>query len=147
MGRLKKAITRVMPITTDEQIRHRESNAEISRRRVIVKAVIDAWKSQQEEDRKLRKGYATILVRTLIAQVVAINLAFFLLGFGLLKVTDGTAKTFIIATFIQISALVLVVTKDLFPSGANHVLDLIDRLNVSNPGPKKSNSRRFDDPE
>lgn len=146
MGRAR-VVTEVVPITADEQIRHKESNAEISRRKVIVKAVIDAWKSQQEEDRKLRKGYATILVRTLIGQVVAINLAFFFLGFGLLKVTDGTAKTFIIATFVQISALVLVITKDLFPSGLSRVLDLIDRLNGSNPQPRKPRTRHSREPE
>ena len=79
MGRLRK-VTHIEPITTDDQIRHKESNAEISRKRVIVKNRRQGLGNSTGRNRKLRKRYANILIVTLILQTLAINVAFFLLG-------------------------------------------------------------------
>jgi hypothetical protein len=94
------------------------------------RTIINAWKQQQDQDRKMRKMYATWLMIAMSGQVVAVNVVFVLIGCGLLKFEPWTANTFIMAVFTEISALVLLVVKYLFPTTSDKVLELIDRFRV-----------------
>ena len=76
----------------------------------------------------MRKLYATWLMSADEVQVVAINVIVVLIGCGLLKFEPWTAKTFVMAVFAEVSALVLLVVKYLFPATSDKILDLIDRL-------------------
>ena len=108
-------------VRTEKQLERFARESDISHRGTVV----EAWKRQQEQDRKTRGYYASCLMWVMVGQIIAINIAFFLMGLGYLKIPDGTAKTFIITTFVEISALVLTVTKYLFPPSSDRILDLI----------------------
>jgi hypothetical protein len=92
------------------------------------RTIINAWKQQQEQDRKMRKMYATWLMIALSIQMGGINIIFILIGCGLLKFEQWTTNTFVMAVFAEISAMVLLVVKYLFPATSDKVLELIDRF-------------------
>jgi hypothetical protein len=106
-------------------------------RRRHQSAIINAWKQQQTQDREIRRVYANWLMVVMSLQIVVINVIFILIGCGLLKFEQWTANVFITAVFAEISALVLLVVKYLFPATADKILDLIDRFkgHGSTPGP------------
>ena len=76
----------------------------------------------------MRKRYANWLIGTMSVQVVVINLIFVLIGCGVLKFEPWTANTFVMATFAEISTLILLVVKYLFPATTDRIIDLIDRF-------------------
>jgi hypothetical protein len=94
------------------------------------RTIVNVWKQQQDQDRQMRKLYATWLMVAISVQVVAINVILILLGCGVLKLEQWTANTFVMAAFAEISALVLLVVKYLFPATSDKVLELIDRFRV-----------------
>lgn len=79
-----------------------------------LRAVVNAWKKQQEQDRELRSRYARWLMLALAVQAVLVNVVFVLLGTRVLTVEEWTARTFIAAVFAEIAAMVLVIVKYLF---------------------------------
>ena len=92
------------------------------------RTIVAVWKSQQDQDRQMRKTYANWLMMAMSIQVLAINVIFVLIGCGVLKFEPWTANTFVMATFAEIGALVLLVVKYLFPASTDRILDLIDRF-------------------
>jgi len=78
------------------------------------RAVLRAWEKQQEQDRKMRQRYAWWLMAAMGGQVLFINVMFVLLGCSVILVEPWTARTFILAVFAEIAALVLWVVKYLF---------------------------------
>jgi hypothetical protein len=128
-------------LSNTEDLKRKAREQNLKHRDISLKALVDAWNRQQEQDRETRRNYAKRLLGILIAQIFVINLAFFLMGWGLLKVQEGTAKTFIISTFLEISSLVLIVVKYLFPVTSDKVLEVIDRLNLElSNRPKRTDS-------
>jgi hypothetical protein len=113
---------------TSEQIDNIGRLRDIQERIKHHRTIVGAWKQQQDQDRKMRKLYANWLMGAMSAQVVAINIIFVLIGCGVLKFETWTANTFVTATFAEISALVLLVVKYLFPATTDRILDLIDRF-------------------
>ncbi len=95
------------------------------------RTIINVWKQQQDQDRKMRKLYATWLMIAMSLQVIAINVIFILIGSGMLKFEQWTANTFVMAVFAEVSALVLLVVKYLFPATSDRLLELIDRFRTS----------------
>jgi hypothetical protein len=91
-------------------------------------AIVTAWKNQQTQDRAMRSRYANWLMIVMSFQILGINIIFILIGCGLLKFEPWTANVFITAVFAEISALVLLVVKYLFPATTDKSLDLIDRF-------------------
>jgi hypothetical protein len=81
----------------------------------------------------MRRQYATWLMVAMSLQSVAINVVFVLIGCGLLKFDAWTTNTFIISVFAELSALVLLVVKYLFPATTDKILDLIDRFRARDP--------------
>ena len=92
------------------------------------RTIIKVWKQQQDQDRQIREIYAKWLIGVMVVQVVAINIIFVLIRLSVLEFEPWTANTFVMATFAEISALVLLVVKYLFPTSADRILDLIDRF-------------------
>jgi hypothetical protein len=101
---------------------------EIEDRSHRVRAIVKAWNDQQTQDRKLRERYAHWLMLAMAAQAVVINLAFVLLGCGVLIVEPWTARVFIAAVFAEIAALVLLVVKYLFTPTGDTILKYLDEL-------------------
>jgi hypothetical protein len=97
-------------------------------RRRHQSAIINAWKQQQTQDRAMRRVYANWLMAVMSLQIVVIHVVFVLIGCGVLKFEPWTANVFITAVFAEISAMVLLVVKYLFPATTDKILDLIDRF-------------------
>lgn len=92
------------------------------------RTIVRAWKQQQDQDRKMRKTYATWLLLAMSAQIVAIHIIFILIGTGGLEFQQWTTNTFVMSVFAEVSAMALLVVKYLFPATSDKVLDLIDRF-------------------
>ena len=117
------------PLTSDE-IADIGKLHDIQDRSKHHRTIVTAWKQQQEQDRKMRKIYATWLMIVMSCQIVGINTIFILIGCGVLTFDQWTTNTFVVSVFAEISALVLLVVKYLFPATSDKVLDLIDRFRV-----------------
>lgn len=80
-------------------------------------------RDRHELDQKERRGryrlalaYAVGIFLILAGQLVAMDTAFFMLGTGRLELPAYTMHTFIVGTLAEIVAIVLVVTRNLFPN-------------------------------
>ena len=91
-----------------------------------LRTIVKAWKDQQTQDRELRGEYARWLLVALAVQAVVVNVAFVLLGCGVLNVDPWTARAFILAVFGEIAALVLVVVRYLFVPPDESILRYLD---------------------
>jgi hypothetical protein len=101
-----------------EDIRNRSQKLQI---------ILNTWNTQQTEERNLRRTYAKWLLIALFTQILLINAAFFLIGFGFMVVEKWVATTFIIAVFFEISALLLVVVNYLFPKVGSELIKLLEK--------------------
>ncbi len=110
-----------------------------------LRSFVLAWKKQQEADRNMRGKYANRLILVLILQVVLIHLFFALIWFGTwgFKIEPWVAQTFIVTTYLEISSLILIVAKYLFPAPTDKALEVIGRLSnePSSPKSKKANAK------
>jgi len=97
-----------------------------------LRSFVAAWKKQQEADRKMREKYASRLIGVLVVQVLLANLFFGLIGFAAwgFRVEPWTAQTFLVTTFLEVSSLVLLVAKYLFPAPTDKALEVISGLNA-----------------
>jgi hypothetical protein len=127
-------VAEVGPEVTREQIDKFGKLQDIQERTRHHRTIVRVWKQQQDQDRMMRKMYASWLMGAMSVQVVAINIIFMLIGCGVLKFEQWTANTFVMATFAEISALVLLVVKYLFPATTDRILDLIDRFKETGKG-------------
>lgn len=115
-------------LNSSRDIDHFGRIEEIRNRSRKVKTVLAAWETQQKEERLLRRTYANYLLFVLLLQIVLINGAFFAIGLGYLVIEKWIATTFIMAVFFEITALVLVIIKYLFPKVGSEVLNLIEKM-------------------
>jgi hypothetical protein len=102
--------------------------SEAARKNKKLKEVLGAWSQQAKDERNLRKLYAKLLIGALFFQIALVNLAFFLIGWGYLNVDEWTARTFVIAVFLELSAMVFFIVKYLFAPQDKNILDLIENL-------------------
>ena len=105
-----------------------ERLTQISDQSYQLRTIIGAWREQQNSDRKMRGTYATWLLVLVSGQIIFINVVFILLGIGFIKVPEWVASIFIGGVFAEITGLVLIVVKYLFPEGGKPAVDLIKRL-------------------
>jgi len=68
-----------------------------------------------EEDNRLKRRYGNGLLIALAVQLLIMNLVFAAVGFGWLDYKDWALHLYVSGTLAEIFALVLVVTKYLFP--------------------------------
>jgi hypothetical protein len=71
------------------------------------------------ETRKLRRRYGWTLLIMLGVQMLAMNVAFILVGVGLLTYDAITLRVFIGATVTQVVALVIIIVRHLFPNNSD----------------------------
>jgi hypothetical protein len=93
-----------------------------------LRTVVEAWKDQQTEDRKMRKAFAIAILIALFLQVLVINTAFFLVGFNVISVPHWVASTFIVSVFTEIISMTMLVLRYLFPKVGTGVMSLIKKL-------------------
>lgn len=116
------------PLKSSAQIDNYGRLEEIRNRSQKLQIILNTWNTQQTEERNLRRTYAKWLLIALFSQIVLINAAFFLIGFGLMTVEKWIATTFIIAVFFEISALLLVVVNYLFPKVGSELIKLLEKV-------------------
>ena len=121
----------ISDLITTEEVANLSRLQDIRERARHHRAIVLAWRRQQDQDRRMRRVYANWLIGAMTVQIIAIHILFVLMGLGTLNVETTMASTFIVATFAEISALVLLVVKYLFPPTTDRLLDLIDRFRES----------------
>lgn len=114
-------------VTSDDIDTYRQIR-EIEDKSYKLKIVLDAWKAQKKEERKWRNIYAGVLLLFLFIQIVIVNVSFFLIGAGTLKVEEWVANTFIIAVFGEVASLTLVIVRYLFPKTTEEFPKIIEGL-------------------
>lgn len=81
-----------------------------------LRTIVASWEKQQSDERDLRNRYAKWLVIALFIQIAIINIAFFLIGFGLITVERWVASSFIVGVFFEVTGMTFVVVRYLFPT-------------------------------
>ena len=114
-------------VTSDDVDTYRQIR-EIEDKSYKLKIVLDAWKAQKKEERKWRNIYAGVLLGFLFIQIVVVNVSFFLIGAGKLKVEEWVANTFIIAVFGEVASMTLVIVRYLFPKTGEEFPKIIEGL-------------------
>jgi len=114
-------------VTSDDIDTYRQIR-EIEDKSYKLKIVLDAWKAQKKEERKWRNIYAGVLLGFLFIQIVVVNVSFFLIGAGKLKVEEWVANTFIIAVFGEVASMTLVIVRYLFPKTGEEFPKIIEGL-------------------
>ena len=91
-----------------------------------IRTLVNAWEHQHTEERDLRKTYGRWILVGLLAQMISVNLAFYLIGFGVMKVEVWMANSFIMAVFGEIAAMSFFVIKHLFPKVESELLEHLE---------------------
>ena len=123
-----KVVSVSTPLRTGKDIERYERLEDIRNKSRKLRTILNAWETQQREERGLRRFYAKGLLAALFAQILLVNAAFFAIGLNYLVIDKWVATTFIMAVFAEIIALVSVVNKYLFPKVGSEVLDLIEKM-------------------
>jgi len=121
-------ITEVGKPVTPSDVETLDRYAQIRDRSYQLRTFVEAWKEQQNSDRKMRSRYATWILIVVSVQIILINIAFFMIGAKVLEIEKWVANVFITAVLIEVSSLVLIVVKYLFPEGMKSAVDLIDHI-------------------
>lgn len=98
-----------------------------------IRTIVNAWRAQQSQDRAMRRKYATWLIVAMGVQAIIINAVFFLIGYEVLKVDPWTARSFILAVFGELAAMVYFIVKYLFRPASETVLQLAGGKGESKP--------------
>src|SRR5579872_2473933 len=93
-----------------------------------LRTIVAAWSTQQEQDRVIRNAYSRWLAWTLSLQLVLVNTVFVLIGSGVLRFEAWVTNVFVVSVFGEVTGLVLIVVKYLFPQSVSKVLELLERL-------------------
>ena len=101
---------------------------EIQDKSYKYQTVLSAWAAQKKEEREWRNIYAGVLLLFLFIQIVIVNVSFFLIGAGKLKVDEWVANTFIIAVFGEVASMILVIVRYLFPKTGEEFQQIIEGL-------------------
>ena len=72
----------------------------------------------------MRRTYATCLLVALAVQAIFVNVVYILMGCGVLTFDPWTSRTFIMAVFAEIAAMVFWIVKYLFRQTGNEILQL-----------------------
>jgi hypothetical protein len=78
-------------------------------------SMLNSWTIQQSAERKLRKLYAVCFIIFLGTQLFSLIISFFLIGLQRIIISDIQFSAFFISVFGEMTALVLIITKYLFP--------------------------------
>jgi hypothetical protein len=125
-------VTEIGDAVTPEAIDVYGKYQEIKDKSHHIRTIIKTWKDQQEQERMMRGRYAFWLMVAMSTQILVANVAFFLIGLGLLTIEEWTARTFIVSVFAEVASLVLFVVKYLFTPTGDSLLRLIEHLSRKN---------------
>jgi len=78
-------------------------------------SMLNSWTIQQSAERKLRKLYAVCFIIFLGIQLFSLIISFFLIGLQRIIINDIQFSAFFISVLGEMTALVLIITKYLFP--------------------------------
>jgi hypothetical protein len=95
-------------------------------RSVRLRTLLAALSTQMEDERKMRRSYATALLCLLYIEVIAIFAAFFMVAANIIHAEPWMASTFLVTAFLQSAGLVALVVKYLFPDRSIDVLRLAE---------------------
>lgn len=115
-------------ITTTEDLEVYERRSAVDNTARKLSTLLNAWSTQQTEERALRRAFANWILGGLLVQMALVNLSFFAIGFKLLTVDKWVATSFILAVLTEIVAMANVVVKYLFPKPGTELLNLIEKL-------------------
>lgn len=121
---LQNIVTRIGDAVTPADIDAYGKWQDIRDQSYRLRTVLGAWKTQQNQDRTMRRHYANWLMLAMGFQIVAINIVFILMGCKVLVFEQWTANTFIMSVFAEVAALVLLVVKYLFARPDDTLLKL-----------------------
>ncbi len=114
-------------VTSDDVDTYRQFR-EIQDKSHKLNIVLDAWKVQKKEERKLRNIYAGLMLAFLLIQILIVNVGFFLIGLGYLEIERWIANTFIIAVFGEVASMALVIVRYLFPKAGDEFSRIVEKL-------------------
>ena len=97
----------------DEKVKT-ESLDEAKERLVLDSEVIHTFTKGIESDQKIKRIYAFILLGVFIAQVVAFNVFFILVGMNILNFDNSTLNIYIVGAFLEIIFLIKIIVSYLF---------------------------------
>lgn len=98
---------------------------EASERLKLDQETVHAFTDGIKQDRKLKKEYATKLIRIFSLQLVIFNAIFILCGRGILKYSDTTLNIFITGCLIEVIALIKIIVSYLFADNTSQSLNNI----------------------
>jgi hypothetical protein len=125
---LREKVKFIGPSVSSEDIDAYGRWRDIENKSYKLQKLLEAWERQHTEERAMRKTYATALLVALGIQMLLVNSAFFLIGFGLLRVEQWVANTFIMAVFGEIAGMTFFIIKYLFPKVSADVLSTVEKL-------------------
>ncbi|MCU7492872.1 MAG: hypothetical protein HF312_18845 [Ignavibacteria bacterium] len=125
---LKKYVVEVKDQVSSDEIDSFGKLNKIQNESFRLRTIIDSWDNQQSQDRALRESFARTLKWAFFIQAIIINVTFFLIGFGVIKIEPWVANTFIIAVFTELTSMIFIIIKYLFPKVSTEILDIIQKL-------------------
>ena len=100
------------------------SNEEINGR------IVKVYEENAEENKKMRKKYATILIAVLIIELAFLNHIFVDIGMGTLKYSEVTLNIFITGGIAEVFILIRTIIKYLFTDKISESLNIILGKNI-----------------
>lgn len=135
---LSKLVAAVEPPVTAEDVDTFGRLQEIRDRSHWLRSIVHAWKTQQSQDRRMRRHYAIGLLIALAAQIVFVDVVYVLMGLGVLRFDAWTARTFIMAVFAEVAAMVFFIVKYLFRASNDKILELVGAVGAGKKGNRES---------
>ena len=99
---------------------------EIEDRSHRLRAIVKAWRISKPKTANSVEKMFHLLMIAMAIQAVFINIAFLLIGFGLLVVEPWTARTFMMAVFAEMAAIGCLVVKYLSPLPGDAIFKYLD---------------------
>ncbi len=115
------------PVTSDQLDMYAKWQ-DVSDKSYKLRTIVKAWEGQNAEERRMRKGFAIAIIIALFAQIIFINVAFCLIGFQKIEVSEWVANVFVVSVFTEIVSMTLLVLRYLFPKIGSEVMNLIKDL-------------------
>ena len=82
---------------------------------------IQAREARESGERRLRLGYAVVIITLLTLQLIFVAVVVFLLGLGVMALDRWVATTEVSGTLAEVSGLAWLVVRYLFPADAGPV--------------------------
>lgn len=112
-------------LVRENEYPEKESFSEAKERLQLDSEVIHSFTANVDEDRKLRKGYAKILIWLLFIQLLFFNGVFVACGLEKLAYEESTLRLYIGGGLLEIVSLVAIIVKYLFKDNVSMSLNSI----------------------